>query len=121
MVIYEGELVCKNCLKALGITAKPMISDGYLFALRCTLSGDFKQPNGNLTPHITDAKLFKKFKIAEGHNSIHVFRNMSGNIITYPEYHKLTKEERATYISTRIQNTKFEVVKIRLEIVSEKS
>ena len=112
----EGEVECKNCLRALGLLEKLRTAADYLFALKCTISGEYKTPSSKLSPHITEAKFFKKERNALNENSIRVYRNLSGNTINYTEYYKLSKEEKQNYLRFFIQDSKFEVVKISLVI-----
>jgi len=114
--IKDGEVQCKNCLRALGLLENIQTSDGYLFALRCTLSGEYQRASGSLTPHLTDAKFYKTEKVALGKNSIMAYKSLSGNVLTYIEYRKLTEEARKEYMSIRMQNSKFEIIKVSLVI-----
>lgn len=114
--IEEGEVQCKNCLRALGLLEKLRTADDYLFALRCTISGEYKTPSKKLSPHLTEAKFFKKENNALSENSIQRYRTLSGALLNYGEYRKLSQEERKTCLITYIQDTKFEIVKVSLNI-----
>ena len=116
VIIEDGEVTCKNCLKVLGLVEKHSISDGYLYARVCAFSKEYKAPNGSLTPHLLDAKFYRREANALAANTAYMYQSLSGDVITRSDYAKLSIEDRNLYLVVRIQNTKYEIVKIKLSV-----